>query len=186
TSYDLRMNLALGTKILLRAGILLSLVAYLVIVDLGVNAGRVHRGVAVDGIEIGGLTRGEATRLLKDRATQLRTGEIEFGAKGLRFGFVPKRLGWWGGVENTVDEAWDVGRAGAPLGAMATRARAWTRGVRLEWAGRPRPWKVTQAIDRVEKKVEESGYELRRYKFRSKIRRAILTWPRERLRLPIR
>lgn len=47
-------KLSLLTRVLLGLGALVGVLLYLLIVDLGVTAGRIHYGVSVSGFDVGG------------------------------------------------------------------------------------------------------------------------------------
>lgn len=185
------MALSLRSKVLLGALVVGALLAYIVIVDLGVNAGRIHHGVTlVGGVDIGGMTEAEAAEILDERAALLsgsdgsdqcpESSEVTFGAEGLSpVRFCPFEVGWRGAPSATAREAMAVGRENAPFGALLERARAWSGGVEIRWAGTAKPGKVTKIINKVEKQALARGLVLNRGKFRYKIKRAIVTWPRK-------
>jgi hypothetical protein len=161
------------------------LVLYLVIVDLGVSAGRIHHGVEIAGFDVGGMTGREAAQILTARVKRMRDTPVIFFAPRIRLALDPKEVKWWPRPRETAHEAMRVGRDNAPFGALADRFRGWVDGVRLDWAGHAVPSKVTAYVDYVERRVKELGFELDRGKFRYKIKRALRRWPRRALRIPV-
>jgi hypothetical protein len=182
------MGLSGPARALLVASIATAVLVYLVIVELGVNAGRIHYRVSlVGGVDLGGLTEDEARAMLLRRAQLLSSGRIHFGAEGIgSVVFTPEQVGWRGGPLKTLDEAMGVGRDAGWLGALGERLQAWLFGVRLRWAKGADVRRVTEIIDRVEREANARGKVLNRPRFRSKIRRALVSWPRKRLyRIPV-
>src|SRR5919106_2119536 len=94
----------------------LALIGYLVLIDLGINAGRVHAGVRVDGIDVGGLTLAEALATLEDAGQDLKGQEVIPTAEGFDCRFTPREAGWRPQAVATVRMAMRVGRADAPIG----------------------------------------------------------------------
>jgi hypothetical protein len=173
-------------KLVLAMGVLVAVAAYLVIVDLGVNAGRIHYGVSVEDVYVGGLTPPEAVARLTELGELLKTTTVQFSAPGASCPFIPEDLGWGPQPADTTKAAMDVGRAHAPFGALVDRLDSWLGGRRVGWAGAPNPVKVTRFIDDCEARASGAGLELDRGELRYKIRRAIVTWPRRlSFRLPL-
>lgn len=48
------MNLSTTAKVLFGLGVAVAFFAYLVLLDFGINAGRIHYGVSVAGFDVGG------------------------------------------------------------------------------------------------------------------------------------
>lgn len=177
------------TKILFSVIALLGLAAYLIVVDLGVSAGRIHHGVWIAnhaGLDLGGLTREEATALLEERELELAGEPVFFTREGFECEFLPPELGWDGRPFETAVAAFRIGRGESPLRALGTRIRAWLGGVRVDWTDDLDPDLVTRFIDRCETQATALGYNLRRYRLRKKIARAITTWPRRPFNIPVR
>ena len=181
------MKLSRLAKATLTVGAIVVLLGFVLIVDLGVNAGRIHYGVEIrGGLEVGGLTRAEANEVLLDRTEEMRYEPIVLGGKGITVRFYPNlregadgfAVGWQPRRGETIQAALDVGREDAPFGALVDRWRAWVTGVTVPLQGRPFAPKVTKLIDSIERKGEARGYELDRPRLRFKIRRVLNRWPR--------
>lgn len=172
------MVISRTAKIAAACALLLGLAAYVVIVDLGVSAGRIHHGVSVQGIDLGGLTEAEAESVLQGRATELRARPVRFGREGLPLlHFVPKELRWRPLYRVTAQAAMEVGRAESPVLALWERLRAWFGGVRIEWQGSPRAGRVDALLDKWEAIAEERGLALNRPLLRYKIRQVLNARP---------
>jgi hypothetical protein len=165
-------------KLFLGLGVLIAGAVYLLIVDLGVNAGRIHYGVSVEKVDVGGLSAPEAVERLRQHGLRLKTTAITFSAPGADCSFVPSQLGWGPQPADTTKLALGVGRANAPFGAIADRVRAWTGGVKVGWAGSPDPEEVDEFLDECEDSASGQGFEIDRAQLRYRVRRAIVTWPR--------
>lgn len=172
-------------KTLLVLGGLAGVLIYLLIVDLGVNAGRIHYGVSVSDVDLGGMTGQEAVRTLNQRRSLLRREAFCFEGPNFNSCATPAQLGWSPDVDAIVDEALQVGREDAPFGALADRVRAWIQGVKVRWNTTPRPYKVTRLVDDWEQQLVREGHRVKRYKLRLRIKRAILTYPRHPFRIPL-
>ncbi|MDQ3784167.1 MAG: hypothetical protein M3360_04720 [Actinomycetota bacterium] len=163
------------------------LLVYLAIIDFGVSAGRIHHGVSVQGIEVGGLTQTEAARVLEARGRERRETRVYFGREGLRrLSFTPKEVGWWPHAEATAESAMQIGRQGSPFQAILDRVRAWFGGVAIGWTGPLRAGKVDRVLDRWEGVARKHGLVINRGFLRYKIRRAVIFHPPQSLfRVPL-
>lgn len=180
------VRLSLLARTVLALVALLAVVAYLVIVDLGVSAGRIHYGVSVSHVDVGGLTALEASAELDERARELEERPVIFEFEGIRRSFFPREVDWRPNSLENAQLAMRVGRAGGPLAALEQRIEAWIRGVEVPWQGSADGRKVGALMDGWESALEELGLEIRRPLLRSRIRRAIVTWPRRPFPIPVR
>lgn len=164
-------------RIVLVAAGLTTLLVYLVVVDLGMHAGRVHRGVTVAGFDIGGLTELEAFEALRERQELLEETPLVFIANGFDCRTLPSDLGWDPKPFNTAQDAMEVGRGGVFEG-IRERVSAWFGGVKVGWAGTVDPAEVDEFLDYCERNARVVNAEVDRAKLRFRIRRAIVTYPR--------
>lgn len=165
-----------GRLVLVALG-LVALLAYLVVVDLGMHAGRVHRGVNVAGFDIGGLTELEAFDALRDRQELLEDTPIVFISPGFDCRGLPTDVGWSPQPFNTASDAMEVGRGGI-LSGLRERIDAWIGGYRIGWAGTVDPAKVDDFLEYCEENAAVVNATIDRAKLRYRIRRAIVTYPR--------
>ena len=179
------MRLPRPAKVLLAFSLAVGVLVYVVLVDLGINAGRIHYGVTVDGFEVGGLTEIEAIRALATRGGELRDTPVVITTEGLNCNFVPGQLGWGPQPSDTAGLARGVGRDGGPFEAVGQRLRAWFEGVEVEWAGKPRRKKMNALLDECERQAEGLGLLINRWKLRKRVRQAIVTWPRRPFDIPV-
>jgi hypothetical protein len=129
---------SVGGRLLLLPAVAGALV-WAVIVDLGVSAGRIHHGVSVAGVDVGGLTESQAAAALSRRVRLLLSEPVVFTAAGLEVEMEPACVAWRPKADRSAAQAMRVGRDHAPLGAFRDRWRGWFGGVRLRWFGRPGP-----------------------------------------------
>jgi hypothetical protein len=168
------MFVSRGYRIALGCAAVFGLAIYLLIVDLGISAGRIHHGVSVQGIDLGGLTEDEAERVLEKRALSLRERTVRFGREGLPLlRFVPKDLRWRPRYRLTAQAAMEVGREDSPFGAVWDRLRGWFGGVPIEWEGSARAGRVDALLDRWEDVARGRGVRLNRPLLRYKIKRVL-------------
>lgn len=163
---------------------LIGALGYVLLVDLGVSAGRIHHGVTVAGVDLGGLTASEAVTRLQQRAREIKDAPIVLTGGGMELSLFPTELEWRPRPDRSAARAMRVGRDDAPFGALVDRTRAWFGGIDLDWAGRADPKLVLEVVDEVEQRVAEMGRRLNRGLLRFRIRNAITTWPREAVDIP--
>jgi hypothetical protein len=172
-------------KIFLGLIIVVGLLVYLVVVDLGVNAGRVHRGVEVSGLNVGGLTPTEAEDALRARADELKYSLISFTRDDLVCRFTPLEVGWNPRPAETAEAAREVGREENVINALSERMRAWFFGKKVHWKASLDQGKLHQTITRCKREGMAANVQLDAEKFRRKIRRAIVHWPRRGYAVPV-
>lgn len=165
--------------------LLVALVAWAALLDLGINAGRIHYGVHVRGVDVGGMTLEEAMEVLQERGEAMRYEPVVLSAEGMDCSFIPDDVGWGPKPKRTAENARDVGFRGGLVTSLSERIEAWFTGVRVDWAGEPKFWKITPLIDDCEKQANALQLELERYKLRRRMRRAIVTWPRRIFQVPV-
>lgn len=179
------MTLSVRAKIGLVLAIVIGLSAYLVIMDYGLNAGRIHRGVNVRGIDVGGLTRFEAEDILEVEGDKLAEGPVILTREGMSCNFLPTELGWDPRPSATAAAAYRVGRGLSWPDAIGNRIKAWVAGARVDWNDVLDRDAVSHLIDDCELQAEALGYEIRRARLRDLISEAIKTWPRSPVTIPI-
>ncbi len=178
------MRLPRFTKPVAALAVIVGLFVYLLLVELGVNAGRVHHGVSVEGYEIGGRTFREAEALLKKHGRELQEAPILFGAEGFDCRYTPGRIGWGPQPHDTATLAMGIGRPLTNPSSIKERIDAYLDGVQVEWADEPDPVHVDELIAECQKHARALGREIDEDLLRVYIERAITIWPRERI-LPI-
>jgi hypothetical protein len=164
-------------KILIAAAVVAALAAYLVVLDLGINAGRIHRGVSVGDVDVGGMTQPEAVEFLTDVGRDMRNSSITFSAGDIEFEVLPADLKWWPYAEDMARKAIEIGRQGGVTSAASERWRAWTSGITIKWA-RAGPRLVEQQIEEMSSELAAQGYELDEEEMFRVLRHAIWQWPR--------
>ena len=175
------MNISRPSRAMLYGTVILGLLAYALILELGLSAGRVHHGVTVDGdIDVAGLTRLEAGELLQERTELLASEPLVFGARGVgRHPIEVTDIGARPEPNETAAAAMAVGRTEGPWSALADRWTAWTGGVDVGWVGEPSRGRVSAFIEGIEERALDAGLALNRCKLRGKIRRVATDWPRK-------
>lgn len=179
------MQLSRTVKTIVVLFLVAALVAYALLLEFAINAGRVHRGVSVQGYEVGGFNYAEAAAALNARGTEMKLEPMVFTTEGFDCSFTPEQIGWGPQPADTADAAMEVGRRGGILEALAERLEAWTDGVTIEWAGSPDAAKVGRELNRCEKQAAGLGLDIDRPRLRYAIRKAIVTWPRATVPIPL-
>ena len=165
----------------------LFLILFGIVVDLGINAGVVHHGVSVSGLDVGGLTLEETQSVLHDHRARLRQAEVCFSGPDFEDCLLPEDFGWFPSeerIKTVALEAFDVGRTGGPLTALRERLRAWSGDIKLSLPHSVQHLKVTNIIDEWEQTLIDSDLTLDREGARARIKDALAAWPRSTFRLP--
>lgn len=179
------MNLSARAKVLIGFGVVIAVVVWLVLLDYGLNAGRIHYGVHVRGVDVGGMTLVEAKDVLDQEADKLIEEPVVISAEGIQCNFEPRALGWRPRSMKTAHAARVVGFRGSVVTDLRERLQTWFTGVEIDWVGEPKPRKVTALIDDCEAQAEALGVTVDRDRLRRLVSRSIVTWPRSMFEVPI-
>ena len=110
--------------------IICALIAVLVAADYWMNSGKVHRGVEVGNVSLGGMEPAEAREVVRDRALG-PLQDIELSGPD-RFSRSAEELGVNFHIDATVDKAYAVGRDGNVLERLSERLRAAFPGITID------------------------------------------------------
>lgn len=179
------MRVTPSTKAVFGLVLLIAALAYLVIVEVAVSAGRIHHGVDVNGFDIGGLNQQDAVEALRERGDEMKESPMIFTSEGFDCRLTPEQIGWGPQPADTAAAAMAVGRDDIPFGALADRWRAWTSGASVDWQGRTHPAKVGRELNRCEQASEGLGVEIDRPRLRFLIKKTVLEWPRGPVEIPL-
>ncbi|MBW3595386.1 MAG: hypothetical protein KY391_07380 [Actinobacteria bacterium] len=179
------MNLSPRAKILVSLGVFVAVVVWIVLLDYGINAGRIHYGVHVGGVDVGGMTLEEAQDVLQQHGEKLRNEPVVLSAEGMNCSFVPDDVGWRPRPKRTAQIARSVGFRGGLTTDLRDRIKAWFTGVEVEWAGSPKSTKTKPLIDDCERQAEALHLVLDRAELRRLVTDAIVTWPRRVFQVPV-
>ena len=102
--------------------IICAIVAALVAADFGLNTGKIHRGVEVGSVSLGGKTPAEARQIVRDQVMG-PLKEIDFNGPA-HFTRKADAMGVSFNIDETVDKAYAVGREGNILDRLSKRLRA--------------------------------------------------------------
>ncbi len=172
-------------RIILGLVLVVGILTYAVVVDLGLNAGRIHRGVTVGGVDVGGLTPSEAEIELSRRADQLSYALLSFSRGDVVCRFSPREVGWQADEAATARAAHSVGRDGPLLTSAVKRLRAWFGGVKVRWKVSLEGSKLDRTVERCGKLALAQGLTLDKQAFRKKIKTVVVQWPRRPYKMPV-
>jgi len=99
--------------------------------DALTSAGRVHPGVRIDGISVGGMRQADARSLLGRRLGAQLARPVSIAGGGKSWTVDAPRLGVGFNANAAVEQAYAVGRRGNFAHRLAERLAAWVRPVRL-------------------------------------------------------
>jgi hypothetical protein len=179
------VKLSRTAKIVLSLSAVIATLVFLIIVDLGVNAGRIHYGVRLDHLNLGGLTELEAVDVLDHRGLEMAQAPVVFKRDAVRCTFLPLAVGWTPKVRRAVSDALAVGREGSLLHDGHQRLRAWLGGVRVRWKARTNRHEVRAVLDTCQRRAVAAGLQISRWKMRLKIKDALVMWPRRTFHIPL-
>lgn len=94
--------------------------------------GRIYPGVFAEGVELGGLSVGQAEALLRPRLEQVLQQELVLAHGDRAWSFTLEELGLRANVTGLAHRAYQVGRAPDPAANLRQRWQAWWDGVALE------------------------------------------------------
>ncbi len=94
------------------------------------HSGRIYTGVAIQGVDVGGLTTEEAAVALRDASAYSSAGSITLAdpRTGREWTFSPAELGIVVDAQATADAAFDVGRSGGPFRRLQDTFQSWYYG----------------------------------------------------------
>lgn len=165
-------------RVLLSTAAVVGFLAYLTIVDLGVNAGLIHRGVRVGHIEVGGLSQSEAAAEIKRVGGQMRDTMIPLDVEGVTtIAVYPRDFGWKPQAERKAGAAMRIGREGGIISAASARISAWFSGHSIPW-DEPRPGPFRRQIRQIVRAAQLGGVELAPSSVRRTLIEATYDWPR--------
>ncbi|MGH2806598.1 MAG: hypothetical protein ACRDKT_04915 [Actinomycetota bacterium] len=180
------MHLSRVSKVVLSIVLAIGVVVFLVLADYGINAGRIHYGVSIGDVNVGGMTEAEAIAALDEHVDFVDDFPVVFTAEGMDCSFEPEEFALDPLSAQNAAAARRVGFRDFPFGALSERVRAWFEGVEVEWETKARKfWKVTEHVDECEAQGEAIGETVRPRALRIRMRIAILTWPRRPFRIPL-
>jgi vancomycin resistance protein YoaR len=108
-----------------------AVMALLLVVDRWMSYGRIHRGVEVGSVDVGGKTPEEARRVIEDRAAGVPERVRFFRGSG-EFAYTADELGVGFDIETSLDQAYAVGREGDIFERLGDRSKASWRGARVQ------------------------------------------------------
>jgi vancomycin resistance protein YoaR len=102
--------------------IICAIIVVLVAADFWLNSGKIHRGVEVGSVSLGGKTPAEAHKIVRDQAMG-PLEDIDFDGPA-HFSRKAGEMGVSFNIDETVDKAYAVGREGNILERLSERLRA--------------------------------------------------------------
>jgi vancomycin resistance protein YoaR len=102
--------------------IICAIVAVLVAADFWLNSGKIHRGVEVGSVSLGGRTPAEARQIVRDQVMG-PLKEMDFAGPA-HFTRKASEMGVSFNIDQTVDKAYAIGREGNILERLSQRLRA--------------------------------------------------------------
>jgi vancomycin resistance protein YoaR len=126
--------------------------------------GKIFPGVSIMGVDVGGLNRTEAVRLLETRITYPKQGLVAFEDQGKVWTYKPEELGLYLDYAASVNQAYRVGRSGWPWDRLNQRLQVWQD--RVEYAPslildeRVTRQRLNQIASEINKPVQEANLRL--------------------------
>jgi len=95
------------------------------VADFALHANKVHKGVEVNGIHLGGKTKSQAIKSVEKLANILENEPVFINHNGKNWSIKPGELSARVNKETTVRKAFDAGRKGGPADLIKQRAALW-------------------------------------------------------------
>jgi vancomycin resistance protein YoaR len=134
----------------------LALVGIMVVaVDALASMGRVHPGVTVAGVKVGGMTPAQATTVLQSRLPEKASAPVAVTYRGKTWPFTSEDLSASFDYPALVKRAMDVGRTSGLVGNLTQRVVAWFSPVALPAPATADPSKLDAALDTVTSAIDE-------------------------------
>jgi vancomycin resistance protein YoaR len=132
--------------------IICAIVAVLVAADFWLNSGKIHRGVEVGSVSLGGKTPSEARQIVREQVLG-PLKEIDFDGPD-HFTRNARAMGVSFNIDETVDKAYAVGREGNVLDRLSERLRASLGGATIPPDIDYRPAKARAEVREIAAKVD--------------------------------
>ncbi len=118
-----RRRWSAGRVALITAGAVVLVVILAVALEFGLNAGKVHPGVKILGIDFGGKTRPQAVKMLEEMVETSDGRPLVVYLEERSWSPLPPELGRTVDVVGTVDDAMAMGRTGGVFASLVSRVR---------------------------------------------------------------
>jgi len=153
--------------------------SFVVIADLGINAGLIHHGVKIGHLDVGGMSPVAAERLVQKVGREVASTPIVFRGDSLgTYSWLPSDLGWEPRTFEMTAQAMNVGRRGNVFRSFGDRLRSWAGGIEIRW-GAPSQNKIRLLALALAEEAEQQGLTVDRAELQSRMRAATWDWPRE-------
>jgi vancomycin resistance protein YoaR len=126
------------------------------VVDAWSSAGRVHPGVSVGGLQVGGKTPGAAAAALKAALPAETTTPVTVRRGSRTWAVTTHMIGASFDYANLTDQAMSVGRSGGPLGSVGQRIQSWLGGTTLRAPAIADPDKLRATADSIASAIDAS------------------------------
>jgi vancomycin resistance protein YoaR len=134
-----------------------ALLVALVAADLAANAGRVHRGVRVGGVALGGVRRVDVPVHLERELAVLAAEPVVLNAAGKNVSVTATQVALSYETTPLAEAAYGYGRSGDVLRDVRDRALAWIGGAELGAKPKANPERVAAVIAALAREVDVSA-----------------------------
>lgn len=121
----------------------------LVTAEALLGAGRIHRGVSISGIEVGGMPPARARSAIEATLGERASRPVELAYREKTWTIASEEIGLTFDLDKAVAKAMEVGRDESILISASERAKAWTRGIDVAAEPAVDSEKADVALDRV-------------------------------------
>ncbi len=144
-----RRRLPLAVAITLAVGVVVAVLA-----EAAFTVGRIHPGVTVAGVPVGGMTSAQAGAALEAALPGIVERPVTVTFQGTEWRIDAADVGVSFDMEEHVRAAMGVGRKGGLLRAAGQRVRAWVRGVDVPVRPDAHPARMEDVLARVAKGID--------------------------------
>ncbi len=120
-----------------------------VVVDVAASAGRIHPGVTVGGVKVGGMNPDRAAAALELQLPEKSKAPVVVRYQGQAWTVAPEDLGLTFDYDALAQQAMGVGRGAGLLGGVRQRAGAWFGAAELPARASAEPVKLAAILNEV-------------------------------------
>ena len=143
------------------AGVVIGVFVLVVVVDVAASAGRIHPGVSVGGVKVGGMTPSRATSALQLQLPEKASAPVVVRHDDTSWTVAPEDLAISFDYDALVSTAMGVGRGSGLFDDASERAGAWFGSAALPARAIAQPAKLAAVLGKVTSEVDVSPRDAR-------------------------
>lgn len=139
---------------LIVGGAVVGLVAVLVLADVAMSLGKIHPGVSVSGVDVGGMAPAKAASVLQTRLPEKTTEPVVVVHGDDKWTVKAKKIGLTFDYDALAQDAMDVGRSDSFITTVSDRVEAWFGGTDLDATASADEDQMSKLLDEIAEKID--------------------------------